>query len=70
MMLGGLQEAGKQGGKLGLTAAGWVGAEEALTRAGWGDVSEVGAGVFTAAMFSAACEFGHLWYYDLGLSFG
>jgi len=60
MMLGGLQEAGKHGSKLGLTAAGWVGAEEALTRAGWDDVSEVGAGLFTAGMFSAACEFGRL----------
>jgi len=60
MMLGGLQEAGKHASKLGLTAVGWVGAEEALTRAGWGDISEVGAGLFTAGMFSAACEFGRL----------
>lgn len=56
MMLGGLQEAGKDSGKLGLTALGWVGAEDALTRAGWGDVSEIGAGLFTAGTFAVVCE--------------
>lgn len=56
MMLGGLQEAGKDSAKLGLTALGWVGAEDALTRAGWGDVSEIGAGLFTAGTFAAICE--------------
>jgi hypothetical protein len=70
MMLGGLLEAGKHASKFGLIAVGWVGAEEALIRAGWDDVSEVGAGLFTAGMVSAACKFGRLWYYDPGLSFG
>jgi len=58
MMLGGLLEAGKHASRLGLTAIGWVGAEEALTRAGWDDVREIGAGLFTAGMFSAACKSG------------
>jgi len=53
MILGGLQEAGKHGSKLGLTAMGWVGAEEALRKIGWDDVSELGAGLFTAGTFSA-----------------
>ena len=57
MILGGLQEAGKDSGKLGLTALGWVGAEDALTRAGWEDVSEIGASLFTASTFAAVCEF-------------
>jgi hypothetical protein len=56
MILGGLQEAGKHATRLGLTAIGWVGAEEALTKVGWGDVSELGAGLFTAGTFSAVCE--------------
>jgi len=53
MMLGGLQEAGKTARQLGLITGGWVGAEEALRRIGWDDVSEVGAGLFTAGIFSA-----------------
>lgn len=56
MMLGGLQEAGRDAGKLGLTATGWVSAEEALTRAGWEDVGEIGAGLFTASTFAAVCK--------------
>lgn len=56
MMLGGLQEGGRDASKLGLTAIGWVGAEEALKRVGWDDVSEVGAGLFTAGTFSAVCK--------------
>lgn len=56
MMLGGLQEAGRDSAKLGLTALGWVGAEDALSRAGLSDVSEIGAGLFTAGTFAAVCE--------------
>jgi hypothetical protein len=56
VILGGLKEGGKLGSKLGLTGVVWVGAEEALTRAGWDDIREVGAGLFIAGMFSAACE--------------
>lgn len=56
MMLGGLQEGGKDASKLGLTAIGWVGAEEALKRVGWEDASEMGAGLFTAGTFSAVCK--------------
>ena len=58
VMLGGLQEAGKTASQLGLITGGWVGAEEALRRIGWDDVSEVGAGLFTAGIFSAVCECG------------
>ena len=56
MILGGLHEAGKHGSKLGLTVIGWVGAEEALRKIGWDDVSELGAGLFTAGTFSAVCK--------------
>ncbi|THH20140.1 hypothetical protein EW146_g1172 [Bondarzewia mesenterica] len=52
MMLAGLQEAGKEAGKLGFTAIGWVTFEEGLKRMGWGEVSEIGAGVGTAALFA------------------
>ncbi|KAI0320694.1 hypothetical protein OF83DRAFT_1052629 [Amylostereum chailletii] len=53
MILGGLRGAGADGGKLGFTALGWVTIEEGMRRAGWGEVSEVGAGLGTAAVFSA-----------------
>lgn len=56
MMLGGLQEGGKHASKLGLTAIGWVGAEEILQRVGWDEISELGAGLFTAGTFSVVCE--------------
>ena len=58
VMLGGLQQAGVDAGKLGATALGWVGIEEGLERVGWGDVGEIGAGVGTAGLFSAICECG------------
>jgi hypothetical protein len=56
MILGGLQEGGKHACRLGLAAVGWVGAEEGLRRMGWDDVSEMGAGLLTAGMFSVVCK--------------
>jgi hypothetical protein len=66
MMLGGLQEAGKHASRLGLTALGWVSAEEALRRAGWDDVSELGAGLFTAGTFSTVCKWRGCGVYEYG----
>ena len=56
MMLAGLREAGRHAGKLGFTALGWVTLEEGLKRAGWEDVSEIGAGIGSAAVFAGMCE--------------
>ncbi|KAI0068801.1 hypothetical protein BV25DRAFT_1791704 [Artomyces pyxidatus] len=52
MMLAGLTEAGRDASKLGFTALGWVTFEEGLKRVGLDDVSEIGAGVGTAALFA------------------
>jgi len=52
VMLGGLKEGGWEATRLGVTALGWVGIEDVLERVGWGDVSEVGAAVGTAGVFS------------------
>jgi hypothetical protein len=56
VMLGGLQQAGVDAGKLCVTALGWVGIEEGLERTRLGDVKEVCAGAGTAGVFSAICE--------------
>lgn len=56
VMLGAIKGAGADGIRLGLTAVGWVAFEQLLERVGLDDVREVGAGVGTAAVFSAACE--------------
>ncbi|KAF9468942.1 hypothetical protein BDZ94DRAFT_1244989 [Collybia nuda] len=53
VLLGGLQGAGLEASKLALIAVGWVGIEEGLQRVGWGEVSELGAAVGTAGIFSA-----------------
>ena len=60
VILGGLQQAGTDAGKLAMTALGWVGVEEGMERAGWGEVAELGAGLGTAGVFSALCEWGSL----------
>jgi hypothetical protein len=57
MMLSGLQQAGVDAGKLTVTVLGWVGIEEGMERVGWGDFSEIGAGLGTAGVFSAVCEY-------------
>jgi hypothetical protein len=59
MILSGLRQAGIDSGKLALTAGGWVGVEEGMERAGWGEIAELGAGLGTAAVFSALCECVH-----------
>lgn len=56
VMLGALKGAAADAGKLGVVAVGWVGIEEGMKRVGWGDVSDVGAAVGTAGVFSAVCE--------------
>lgn len=56
VLLGGLQGAGREASKLALIAVGWVGIEEGLQRIGWGQISELGAAVGTAGVFSAVCE--------------
>lgn len=53
VMLGAIKGAGADGIRLGLTAVGWVAVEQAMERVGLDDVREVGAGVGTAAVFSA-----------------
>jgi hypothetical protein len=57
MMLSGLQQAGVDAGKLTLTVLGWVGIEEGMERVGWGEFAEIGAGLGTAGLFSAICEY-------------
>ena len=57
VMLGGLQQAGVDAGKVCVTALGWVGIEEGLERAQFEDVKEVCAGAGTAGLFSAICTF-------------
>lgn len=56
VLFGGLKGAGAEASKLVLVALGWVGIEEGLARSGWGQLSEVGAAVGTAGVFSAVCE--------------
>jgi len=56
VMLGGFKGAAWDAGRLGTAALGWVGIEEGLEKAGWGDVSEVGAAIGTAGVFSGLCE--------------
>ncbi|TFY83935.1 hypothetical protein EWM64_g51 [Hericium alpestre] len=52
MILAGLSGAGSDGARLGITALGWVTFEEGLKRMGWENVSEIGAGLGTAALFA------------------
>jgi hypothetical protein len=58
VLLGGLKGGGKDALALAATALGWVGIEEGVTRLGkpWNEFREVGAGLGTAGVFSAACE--------------
>jgi hypothetical protein len=56
VLLGGLKAGGADASRLAATAFGWVSVEEGLERAGFGDFREVGAGVGTAGVFSAVCE--------------
>lgn len=55
VLLGGLKGAGRESSKLAAVALGWVGIEEGMDRIGWGNVSEVGAALGTAGVFSALC---------------
>lgn len=56
MILGGLKQAGADAARLGTAAAGWVAIEEGCERLDWKDVSEVAAGLGTAAIFAGVCE--------------
>ncbi|TFK43175.1 hypothetical protein BDQ12DRAFT_718418 [Crucibulum laeve] len=53
VILGGLKGAGADAARLAVVALGWVGIEEGMRRVGWGELSEVGAAVGTAGVFSA-----------------
>lgn len=53
--LAGFKGAGRDGLFLAVVTLGWVGIEEGLNRVGWGQVSMIGAGLSTSALFSAIC---------------
>lgn len=55
--LGALRDGARTGFGLGTAALGWVGIEEGLKWAGppWEELSEVGAGLGTAVVFTVAC---------------
>ncbi|GLB33572.1 hypothetical protein LshimejAT787_0104560 [Lyophyllum shimeji] len=53
VLYGGLKGAAAEASKLTLVALGWVGIEEGLERVGWGQLSEIGAAIGTAGVFSA-----------------
>lgn len=57
VMMAGLKMAGLDAGRLAASALGWVAVEEGMARVGLEGGKEVGAGLATAAVFSAVCEY-------------
>lgn len=65
MMWGGLKEGGRDAIKIGVVGLAWATLEDGIERVADGrveEVKEVGAGLGTAAMFSAVCECQLLFY--------
>jgi hypothetical protein len=60
MIWSGLKEGGADALKLGIVGLGWAGMEDGMERLGGAQVKEVGAGLGTAVMFSAICEYDFL----------